>query len=112
MATIIRLKRRRNEDPLEVLYLANKRRKRDVAENSNDDTTNLFRFAGTVKSKVSRKLDCNVFSRKTKLHNFWNLVYWSSNINFSFSNDSYIRSKKQRIFLIIQYCQIMLNVTK
>ncbi|XP_052229986.1 probable RNA polymerase II nuclear localization protein SLC7A6OS isoform X2 [Dreissena polymorpha] len=54
MATVIRLKRKRNEDPLQVLYLATKKRRKnsneDFSQSRNKDE-NVFKYAGTVGSK-------------------------------------------------------------
>ncbi|KAL4234125.1 hypothetical protein ACF0H5_005778 [Mactra antiquata] len=57
MATVVRVKRRRNEDPLEVLFLAPKRRKNQNTETASDDpplNRNVFKFAGRVSSKDDR----------------------------------------------------------
>ena len=56
MATIVRVKRRRDEDPLETLLLSNKKPKLTSAttERYNTDTDeNVLKFAGTVHSKVA-----------------------------------------------------------
>lgn len=55
MATVVRLKRRRDEDPLEVLLLAAKKHKGEQGKEDSADVTcdkSVFKFAGTVSSKV------------------------------------------------------------
>ena len=55
MATIVRVKRRRDEDPLEILLLTNKKAKNEFsrgAEFIDKSDKSSFKFAGTVSSKV------------------------------------------------------------
>jgi hypothetical protein len=59
MATIVRIKRRRDEDPLEILLLANKKPKNDIPNEAvfiDPDDKNSFKFAGTVSSKVIQNI--------------------------------------------------------
>ncbi|XP_060582506.1 probable RNA polymerase II nuclear localization protein SLC7A6OS [Ruditapes philippinarum] len=54
MATIVRIKRRRDEDPLEILLLANKKPKNDIPNEAvfiDPGDKSSFMFAGTVSSK-------------------------------------------------------------
>ena len=55
MATIVRVKRRRDEDPLEILLLSQKKLKTEDEDHKKDVETlseNVLKFAGTVYTKV------------------------------------------------------------
>ena len=55
MATIVRVKRRRHEDPLESLVVSCKRKREEqtsAADNDINDSQSSLKFAGTVSSKV------------------------------------------------------------
>ena len=57
MATIVRVKRRRYEDPLESIVISCKRKKGDdisVACSVENESQSSLKFAGTVSSKVIR----------------------------------------------------------
>ncbi|XP_053401328.1 probable RNA polymerase II nuclear localization protein SLC7A6OS [Mercenaria mercenaria] len=62
MATVVRVKRRRDEDPLEILLLANKKQRNDTSGEAFSvapDDKSIFKFAGTVSSKddgISRQV--------------------------------------------------------
>ena len=55
MATIIRVKRRRNEDPLESLLVSCKKARSEakLSQNTLDQLNNELQYAGTVLGKVS-----------------------------------------------------------
>ena len=58
MATIVRVKRRRDDDPLEMLLLSQKKLKIDGDQKEKDTrniSENVLRFAGTVYSKVEHQ---------------------------------------------------------
>ena len=60
MTAVVRIKRRRNEDPQELLLLSCKKLKSDTEKDTDLSQKTLFKFAGTVNSKVN--LFCHVFS--------------------------------------------------
>lgn len=53
MATFVRLKRKRNEEPTDSILVACKKGKQDVNASKDGNLQNeLFKLAGTVNSKV------------------------------------------------------------
>lgn len=66
MSTVIRLKRRAIEEPLEGVILNCKKLRTDIVDDTtsdqNTDTTKLLKFSGTIKSQV--KTNCNSYNSK------------------------------------------------
>ena len=71
MAAIVRVKRRLNEDPVDSLLLSCKRFKSDETvekENDTGEVKSVFKFAGTLPSKVTDiLLFCNILLLSPKI---------------------------------------------
>ena len=55
MATVVRVKRRINEDPLDILFFSHKKAKTEnqlVAKDAHQHSESVLKFAGRVTSKV------------------------------------------------------------
>lgn len=64
MATILRVKRKRNEDPVENIVVSCKKIKSEVHDSRNHEEKDLqssLKFAGTVTSKVVKDRVTRVF---------------------------------------------------
>ena len=90
MATVVRVKRRRDEDPLDVLFLSHKKAKREnerTGEGASKSSEGVLKFAGRVTSKVESS-DTRVISfRAVK----------SNAISLSFSFCRYILTSEEDI---------------
>ena len=64
MAAVLRVKRKKDEEPLDALLIACKRQKTaQEAEKVSEPLTATFKFAGTVKNQVrSLELSVSLFS--------------------------------------------------
>ena len=54
MATVIRVKRRRDEDALQALYIQTKKRRTGAEQDQGEPEANIFKFAATVATKVTK----------------------------------------------------------
>ena len=53
MATILRVKRKKDDEPLDALLVACKRQKVGEEETTTDPLTTIVKFAGTLEKEVS-----------------------------------------------------------
>ena len=74
MASVIRVKRRRGEDPAEALLLSCKRLRQSEESQPESKIESVLSFAGTISSKVHKIFVHEIIEMVNEIHTFINII--------------------------------------